>query len=69
MRDNHSSAVLFCAAQCVNKKVVRVLVDRGADLDVKDHGGCTALHLVALHQNEPLVRLLVNDWSGCQGEG
>jgi ankyrin repeat protein len=43
-----------------NEAVVRLLVDRGADVKAKDNRGSTVLHSAAEEGNEAVVRLLVD---------
>ena len=40
-----------------NHDVVRLLIEHGADLNVKQHGGWTPLHAAAMHGDEALMEL------------
>jgi Ankyrin repeats (3 copies)/Ankyrin repeats (many copies)/Ankyrin repeat len=59
-KDNVGQTALSMAALQGHEVVVRLLVDRGADIHAKDHGGWTALHLAAEGGHEAVVRLLVD---------
>ncbi len=50
---------LHCAAETGHANIVRMLLDVGADIDVRGDGGCTALHLAAGRGREDVVRLLL----------
>jgi ankyrin repeat protein len=43
-----------------NHDVVRLLIEYGADLNVKQHGGWTPLHAAAMHGDEALVNLFLD---------
>jgi ankyrin repeat protein len=43
-----------------NHDVVRLLMDRGAELNVKQHGGWTPLHAAALHGDAALVQIFLD---------
>jgi ankyrin repeat protein len=61
-RDENRKTVLHSAAESGNEAVVRLLVDRGADVKAKDKYGKTMLHSAASSwkENEAVVRLLVD---------
>jgi uncharacterized protein len=42
-----------------NHEVVQLLIQHGADLNVKQHGGWTPLHAAAMHGDETLVELFL----------
>jgi ankyrin repeat protein len=58
-RDENGKTALHWASSGGNKAVVRVLVDRGADVNAKDEFGSTVLHQAYKGGNEAIVRLLV----------
>lgn len=43
-----------------NEKIVQLLIDRGADVEVKTNDGRTLLHIAALAGNEKIIRLLMD---------
>jgi hypothetical protein len=51
---------LHLAAVQGNEAVVRLLVEKGADVEAMDNDGKTMLHLAAVQGNEAVVRLLVD---------
>jgi ankyrin repeat protein len=40
--------------------VIRLLLDRGADIEAKNSNGCTALHLSAVKGHQTIVQLLLD---------
>ncbi|MBU1742758.1 MAG: ankyrin repeat domain-containing protein, partial [Proteobacteria bacterium] len=55
----HNMTILIFAARYGNLKIVRMLLDRGADPNARDELGNTALHAAARHSTLPVVKLLV----------
>lgn len=49
-----------CAAISHSVEIARMLLDAGADINVKQHGGFTALHSAAFNGSIDLVRLLLD---------
>ncbi|RMZ74098.1 hypothetical protein GMOD_00004939 [Pyrenophora seminiperda CCB06] len=60
IRDDFGKTALHLAALRGNEAVVRLLVEKGADVKAKDKNGMTALHGAASEGNEAMVRLLVD---------
>ncbi|KAK6336859.1 hypothetical protein TWF718_009648 [Orbilia javanica] len=56
---NNRYTPLWIAAINGHKKVVKLLMEKGADLETKDNNGCTLLWIMAAHGCEGVVRLLV----------
>ena len=59
-KDNDGETALYLAVKKENEALVRLLVDRGADVQAKDNYGMTVLHCAAERGNEAVVRLLVD---------
>ncbi len=51
---------LFQAAQCGEEAAVLLLLDKGADIELKDANGFTPLSWAAAHGQEDIVRLLLD---------
>ena len=52
-------SLLYWAVLCGHTAVARVLIEMGADIDVKYRDGWTALHYAALNGHEAVVRHLL----------
>ena len=63
IRDAQWSA-LFYAIHQNHADVVQVLIDAGADIEVKDQSGCSPLHLACLSGELELVKMLVKAGAG-----
>ena len=59
-KDKDGETVLHSAAERGNEAVVRLLVEKGADVKAKDDYGNTTLHSAAKRGSEAVVRLLVD---------
>ena len=58
--DAYSKDTALKAAACVgNSELVKILINAGADLNVKDRDGYTALHLAARNKRIEAVELLI----------
>lgn len=55
----HTQSVLHIAARKENVSMARLLLDRGADVNLQDCDGRTALHLATERGLEAMVRLLL----------
>lgn len=58
--DADPQASLFAAAQQGDYDLVRTLLDRGADLHLRDTYGKTALHIAAEHSRATIIELLIS---------
>ncbi|EKX44252.1 hypothetical protein GUITHDRAFT_49121, partial [Guillardia theta CCMP2712] len=58
LRDEHFRTALHVASTCGQKKAVRTLLRRGAEIDNKDAEGRTALVLAELHRHEEVADYL-----------
>lgn len=59
-KDARGKSALHWAFSGGNEAVVRLLLDRGADVKATDDNGKTVLHWAALRGNEAMVQLLVD---------
>jgi ankyrin repeat protein len=51
---------LHSAAASREIQIVRLLLEKGAEVDARQHGGFTALHAAAMHGDEALAQLLLS---------
>ena len=58
-RNAMQNAPLHAAAAGRNREAVRILVERGADVNAQQEGGWTALHAAAQNGDVEMVRLLI----------
>ncbi|EMD64525.1 hypothetical protein GGP41_006925 [Bipolaris sorokiniana] len=59
-KDSYGKTALHCAASEGKEAMVRLLVDRGADLKAKDNYGNPMLHSVARAKNKSMMQLLID---------
>ena len=59
-RDPSGRTSLFWAAESEHEAIVRLLLDKGADIEARDSSGRTSLLHVAQHGPETIVRLLLD---------
>jgi len=59
-QDENGQTALHWAARGGYKEVVHLLLDRGADVSVKNNDGLTALEWAALREDKAMVQLLLN---------
>lgn len=57
--DNNSTALHF-ASQEGHKKCVDLLLDTGAEIEIKNSDGCTALHMAAFHGTNDGINALLD---------
>ncbi|PGH09567.1 hypothetical protein GX51_00673 [Blastomyces parvus] len=57
--DNHTTSELILDTPRSDQQMLRFLLERGADVNIQDHKGCTALSLAARRDDLPAVRLLL----------
>ncbi len=50
---------LHSAAASRNREIIALLIEHGADVDARQHGGWTALHSAAMHGDAAIARLLL----------
>lgn len=55
---DYEAGVIFTAARCGRLDIIRTLVQRGVDVNVKDRAGRTAAHEAARNGHVPVLRLL-----------
>ena len=67
--DNAGWTLLHYAVTGENKDFVIKLLNKGADPKIKNHGGQTALDLVAIYPNEEIERILSEDPIFCSFRG
>ena len=71
--EEYNMTALHWAAYYNRIKIVKILIDAGADLDVRNNMGYTALHRAAYYNRIKIVRMLINaganvnvqDYEGC----
>lgn len=56
---SNSETAVFWATFCGHGRVLRVLIDKGADLDTKDNLKRTALHKATMNDDEVSVRMIL----------
>ncbi|KAH0542444.1 hypothetical protein FGG08_003199 [Glutinoglossum americanum] len=61
-------ALLNRAAESENEAMVRLLVERGADVGARNRDGWTALHMAAHNKNEAVARLLLEKGADVNAE-
>ena len=57
--DKSGATLLMCAAETGAKEVCRVLIERGADCNMKSANGTTALYVASQNGHTEVVRLLL----------
>lgn len=55
---DYEAGVIFTAARCGRLDIIKTLVTRGVDVNVKDRAGRTAAHEAARNGHVPVLRLL-----------
>ena len=60
-----ASGLLHVAARMGHTEMVRLLLDRGADVNVRDRGGRAPLHLACMNGHTDTVRLLLDRGAAC----
>jgi hypothetical protein len=55
----HGNTLLYLAARRGNAKIVKMLIEQSADVDVTNPHGMTPLHLAAWHGHPETVKLLI----------
>ena len=58
-RDQHGNSLFILACQQGSKKLVKFLLKRGADMNLQNNGGNTALHYLYEYKFIPLAEYLV----------
>ncbi len=53
---------LHWGAKHGKKEMIRLVADRGADVNSRSQGGYTALHIAAIHSKESVMQFLIQDY-------
>lgn len=53
---------LHWGAKLGKRDLVRLIADAGVDVNLRTHGGQTALHLAAMHGHDMIIKMLINDY-------
>lgn len=61
MRSDNNKTILMYASWIGNAEAVKVLIDKGADINAQDSGGATALHLAAWKGHTDLALYLIQN--------
>ena len=56
---------LYLAASYGHSAAVQLLLEKGADMEVKDNFGLTALYITAMSRHEATMRILLEKGAGC----
>lgn len=60
-KDKNGQAALHIAAWTGNVEIARILVENGADVNIKDRGGETPLHIASYYGKADMVRFLLEN--------
>jgi ankyrin repeat protein len=58
-RYNHGATPLFVASATQDKEMIKLLLDKGVDVNIPEHSGITSLHNFAYKGNIDIIQMLM----------